>query len=79
MSIMSIWFITSVNFIVSLFSFCFDDLSIVESGVLKFPTIILWSLMCDLSFCIVSFQMCVHLCFEHKCSVLRLHVNGFFL
>jgi hypothetical protein len=35
------WFITSFNLTVSLFSFCFHDLSIGESGVIKFPTIIL--------------------------------------
>jgi hypothetical protein len=31
---------TSVSFKVSLFSFCFQDLTIDESGVLKSPTII---------------------------------------
>ena len=31
-SVKSIWFITSVSFTVSLFSFCFQDLSIGESG-----------------------------------------------
>jgi hypothetical protein len=35
---------------VSLFSFCFHDLFIVESGVLKSPTIIVWRAMCALSF-----------------------------
>ena len=38
----------------SLFSFCFQDLSIDESGMLKFPTIIVWSVMCVLSFIKVS-------------------------
>ena len=38
----NLWFITSVSFTVSLFSFCFQDLSIDESGVLKSPTIIAW-------------------------------------
>ena len=33
----------------SLFSFCFQDLSIDESGVLKSPTIILGGAMCDLN------------------------------
>ena len=39
-SVKSICFITSVSFTVSLFTFCFHDLSIGESGVLKSPTII---------------------------------------
>ena len=34
----------------SLFSFCFDDVSIGESGVLKFLTIIVWGSMCVSSF-----------------------------
>jgi hypothetical protein len=42
-SLRSIWFITSVNFPVSLFSFCFNDLSIGENEVLKYPTITVWS------------------------------------
>ena len=52
----SSWFITSVSFTVSLFSFCFHDLSIAESGVLKSPTIIVWGVMCALSFSKVSFM-----------------------
>jgi hypothetical protein len=32
--------ITSVSFTVSLLSFCFHDLSINESGVLEYPTIL---------------------------------------
>ena len=52
----SIWFITSLSFTVSLFSFCFNDLSIGESGVLKSPTIIVWGSMCVLSFSKVSFM-----------------------
>jgi len=36
----SIWFITSVCLSMSLFNFCFYDLSIDNSGVLKSPTII---------------------------------------
>jgi hypothetical protein len=43
----SFCFITSVSFIVSLFSFFFQDLSIGESGALKSPTISVW---CNLSF-----------------------------
>jgi len=46
----SIWFITSVSFSVSLFSLCFPNLSIDESGVLKSPTIIVWGAMYALSF-----------------------------
>ena len=45
-----IWSITSVSFTVSLFSFCFHDLSIAEGGVLKSPTITVWGAMCALSF-----------------------------
>jgi hypothetical protein len=44
----------SISFIVSLFSFCLDVLSIDESGMLKSPTINVWSSMCDLSFSNVS-------------------------
>ena len=40
----------------SLFSLCFPDLSIEKSGVLKSPTIIVWSAMCALSFSKVSFM-----------------------
>ena len=38
----------------SLFSFCFQDLSINKSGVLKSPTIIVCGIICALSFTIVS-------------------------
>ena len=51
----SIWFITSVSLIISLFSFCLDDLYIGESEVLKSPTVNLWSSIYDLSFSNVSF------------------------
>ena len=44
-SINSSWFKVSASFAVSLFSFCFHDLSIGESGVLKSPTIIVWGEM----------------------------------
>ena len=54
------------SFIVSLFSFCFDDLSIGESGVLKSPTIIVWGSMCVLSFSKVSFMNVDALAFEHE-------------
>ena len=49
-SVRSIWSITSVTFNVSLFNLCFHGLSIDESGVLKAPTIIVWSTKCTLSF-----------------------------
>ena len=39
----------------SLFSFCFNDLSIGKSQVLKSPTIIMWVSICVLSFSKVSF------------------------
>jgi hypothetical protein len=41
---------------VSLFNFCFYDLSIDESVLLKSPTIIVWGVMCALSFSTVSFM-----------------------
>ena len=56
MSVRSIWFITSVSFNVSVFNFCFHDLSIADSRVLKSPTIIVWCAMCALSFSKVSFM-----------------------
>jgi hypothetical protein len=46
---------TSFNFNVSLFSLCFPDLSIAESGMLKSPPIIVWGAVCALSFIKVSF------------------------
>ena len=51
-----ICFRTFVSFTVFLCSFCFQDLSIDESGVLKSPTIIVWGVMCALSFSKVSFM-----------------------
>jgi hypothetical protein len=48
--------VNSVNFTMSLFSFCFHDPSIDESGVLKSPTIIVWGAMCVLSFSKVSLR-----------------------
>ena len=56
MSVKSIWFITSISFTVSLFSFHFNDLSIADSGVLKSPTPIVWRSMYILSFSRVSFM-----------------------
>ena len=53
-SVNPIWFITSVSFTLSLFSFCFNGLSINESKVLESPMIIVWGSMCVLSFNKVS-------------------------
>ena len=47
----------------SLFSFCFHDLSIDESGVLKSPTIIVWGAMCALSFTKVTLMNVASLLF----------------
>ena len=47
----------------SLFIFCFHDLSILEGGVLKSPTIIVWGEICALSFSKVSFTNVVGLAF----------------
>ena len=64
----------------SLFNLCFHDLSIAESEVLKFPTIIVWGVMCALSFSKASFMnVCVPLHLEHRCSELRVHLGTFFL
>ena len=47
-----------------LFSFCFHDLSIAESEVLKSCTIIVWGVICSLSFSKVSFMNVGALVFE---------------
>ena len=75
----SICFITSVSFTVSLFNFCFHDLSIAESRVMKFPTIIVWGVMCALSFSKFLLWMWISLHLEHRCSELRVHLGWFFL
>jgi hypothetical protein len=49
---------------VFLFSFCFHDLSIAESGVLKSPTTIMRGAICALSFSKVSFMNVSTLAFE---------------
>jgi hypothetical protein len=54
-SVRSIWFITSVSFIIPLFSCCLNDLSIGKSGMLKSPAINVWGSICDLIFSNVSF------------------------
>ena len=55
MSVESICVMTSVSSLISLLSFCLVDLSIGESGMLKSPTISVWSLMCELCFSNISF------------------------
>ena len=62
-NVKSIWFITSISFPDSLFSFSFHDLSTGESGVLKYPTIIVWSWMCALRSRYVSFTNAIVLAF----------------
>ena len=54
-SIKIIWFITFVSFSVSLFSFCFYDLPIDESKMLKSPTNIVCGVICSLCLSQVSF------------------------
>ena len=56
MSANSNWFITAASFSVSLFSFCFHDLSIDENGVLRSPTIIVLGAIYFLTFSRVSFM-----------------------
>lgn len=40
----------SFNYIISLFTFCLDGMSMHESGILKSAAIEMWGSMCDLSF-----------------------------
>ena len=68
-----ICFITSFSFTVSLFSFCFHDLSIGQSGVLKSTTII----VSVLSFSSISFTNVGDLAFG--LSKLRVQPGRFFL
>ena len=56
---MSIVFITSVSFIISLFGFYLRDLSIVERGIWKRCTINVCGLMCDLNVSSISFLACM--------------------
>jgi hypothetical protein len=78
MFVKSFWIISSISFTVSLFSFCFHDLSISKSGVLKSTTIIVWYSMCVLSLSKVSFINLGSFPFGHICSELRLPLSGFF-
>jgi hypothetical protein len=61
---------------VSLFSFCFNDLSTGESRVLKSPTILVWGSMCVFSFSKVPFMNLGALAFGQRCSELRLSLGG---
>lgn len=45
----------SVSYVISLLSFCLDDVPFVKSGVLKFPINNVWASMCDFNFNNVSF------------------------
>ena len=42
----SIWLLTPISAIISLFGFCLGDLSVCESGVLKSSTINVWGSWC---------------------------------
>jgi len=70
---------TSLSLSMSLFNFCFQDLSIDESGVLKSPTIIVWGATCILSFSKVYFMYVGTLYLGHRYLELRVHLGGFFL
>ena len=63
----------------SLFSFCFQDLSIDENGVLKSPNIIVCGAMCALSFTKVSLMNVAALALEHRYLELRVHLGRFYL
>ena len=65
----------SVSFTVYLFSFCLHPLSIGENGVLKFPTIIVWVLLCVLNFSNVYFMNVIVLVLPF----LYVHNREFFL
>ena len=56
LSVKSIWFRTSVSFTVSLFSFCANDQSTGESGVLNFSTVIVCASVYALGFSKVCFM-----------------------
>jgi hypothetical protein len=64
---------------VSLFSFCFQDLSIDESGVLKSLIIIVSGSMSALSLSKLSLINLDGLAFEHRCLGLRVHCGRFYL
>ena len=45
----------SASFIISMFSFCLDNQSIGDSGILNSPIINVWESTCDLLFNDISF------------------------
>ena len=55
MSLRSIKFIMSLSYIISLYVYILDVLSIGESGGQQFPTINVWGSMYNLNFSNVSF------------------------
>ena len=61
MFVRSIWFIISVTFTVSLFSFCFHDLSIAESWVFNSSTVIVCLCYCvnTLLFLLLMVELCL--------------------
>lgn len=65
----------SVSSIISLFSFCLDDMSIHENGILKSAAFDMWGSMCDLSFNDRSFGNVG----TFACVALRHHPQFFFL
>ena len=78
MSVKSNWSNASMSFTVSLFSFCFPDQYIEESGVLKSLTLIVLGAMHALNFSKVSFMKRVPLHLEHRWSEFRVLLGGFF-
>ena len=76
--IYSIWLITFGSFTMSLFSFCFCELLIDKSGLLKSPTIIVCGAMCALSFSKFLLWLWLPLQLEHSYSELRVHLGRFF-
>lgn len=56
MSVTSIWFMTLADSRISLFSFCMNNLTMDESGILKSPIISVGGSICDLSCNGVSFS-----------------------
>ena len=68
----------SISFPVSLFSFCFPDWSIENSGVLRSPRIIVLGAMCALSLVKILLPMRVPLHLEHRCLELWVFLGEFF-
>ena len=61
---------------ISLFTFCKDDLSIGESGVLKSPTITVEGQSVILAVVLFLLQIWVPLCLVHKCSEFQYPLRG---